>query len=82
MSDLCKAYESTRNAARRLGVSEAHARRLMKRGVLQGVRSPLGWLIPRDSLNRLAADRKANPPRPGRPPRRRTAKEGASHVHQ
>ena len=48
---------STGPAARRLGVSDAYVRRLVRDGRLRSIRTPLGRLIPRDALEEFAHQR-------------------------
>jgi len=58
-------------AARRLGISQMHVGELVKAGVLPvAARTPDGWnLFDPQVVEQVAAERAANPPRPGRKPR-------------
>ena len=49
---------STGQAARRLGVSDAYVRRLLRDGRLRSIPTPLGRLIPRDALEEFVRRRK------------------------
>jgi len=46
---------STGQAARRLGVSDAYVRRLLRDGRLRSIPTPLGRLIPRDALEEFVS---------------------------
>ena len=48
---------STGPAARRLGVSEAWLRKLIRAGRLPSIPTPLGRLIPKDALEAYARER-------------------------
>lgn len=75
--DLREKYARVSEASHILNVTPVWVVRLIEAGKLAADRGPHGWLIHWHDLNRLAADRRDNPPRPGRKPRGE-----AAHVNQ
>jgi len=66
---------NTGNAAKLVGVGVDQIRRLSKQGRLPFIRSALGHrLFKRGDVEKLVAERRANPPQPGRPSTKRKEK--------
>jgi len=58
---------SVTEAASRAGLSRVHIRRLLIAGLVKGQQIGRAWAVDEKSLDRYTA----NPPKPGRKPRRR-----------
>lgn len=77
------AIVTVREAAAALGISERRVRQLIENGVIHAEK--LGrqiWMIPREALSRVRRNRRRNPPRPGRRPKRRIAKRSNPTIPQ
>jgi excisionase family DNA binding protein len=60
-------YLRPSEAARRLEISVEALRQWLRQGRLPHVRTPLGRLVPRDAVERLAAEREQQKSKGGRP---------------
>lgn len=63
-------FVSASEAAELLGVSRMWVSSLIRDGKLQAVRVGSSWVIERKDLEDLIARRAADPPKPGRPPKK------------